>query len=159
MDKDMNAKPEVILLVGVPASGKSWTAESVADHFDCFRHDDFIGKPEGAYLEAISARARAGGKPVLCETPFSMSKIQAGLEALGVKAKPVFVTAPEGLLQGRWDARGNVAEAARRGHLNRQATYLGRANEMGAFVGTSAEVSKYLTTLAGARAAQKKRTR
>ena len=49
----------VYLVVGVPASGKSWVCEQLKDKFEYVHHDGFIYlKQPGAYLNAIFETAK-----------------------------------------------------------------------------------------------------
>lgn len=154
----MNEKPEVILLVGVPATGKSWASDQLGEHFEHVPHDSYIGAPADAYVNAIAERAKTAKKPVLCEAPFSVSQTRAPLEAKGFRVTPVFLEEKEDVLRSRWKERGMSEASTIQGHLSRQRTYRARAIELNAYIGTSTEVLTYLTTQAKLRAsAQKKR--
>lgn len=135
----------VYLICGVPAVGKSWIAEhpEIRDKFEYVHHDLFIGMSGDAYVRAILEKRNAP-RPILAEAPFSVSQIKEPLEKAGLKVTPVVVVEKPEELQKRWDKRGNVAPATRKGHLTRQNTYAERAREWGAFRGTSSEVFEYL---------------
>lgn len=134
----------VVLLVGVPAAGKSWTSDQLADKFDYVHHDLFIGMTGNAYLSAIIERSKVATKPLLCEAPFSVSQTKEPLEKLGFRVLPVFLYEEESVLRARWKERGMNADATIRGHLTRQRTYRDRAREVGAFIGNSAQVTEHL---------------
>jgi len=139
----------VHLVVGVPASGKSFCCEKLRDKYAYAPHDARLGHanhPE-QYVKEIMDLVH-GDKPVLAETPFSISEIKGRLEAKGVEVKPVFIVAKEDDLVKRWNERGNVVDKTRRGHLSRQATYMQRARESGSFMGSSSEVMEYLRSKA-----------
>lgn len=135
----------VYLLVGCPASGKSFVAghADIQEKFEYAHHDLFIGMTGDAYLKDILARRNAP-RPILAEAPFSISQIKEPLEKAGMRVTPVFILAEPSDLQKRWDQRGNVAPKTRAGHLTRQNTYAERAKEWNAFRGTSSEVLEYL---------------
>ncbi len=134
----------VVLLVGVPAAGKSWTSEQLGDKFDYVHHDLFINMTGNAYLSAIIERSKTATKPLLCEAPFSVSQTKDPLEQRGFHVVPVYLFEEESVLRPRWAQRGNVSDSTMRGHLSRQLTYRLRAREAGDFVGNSAQVLEHL---------------
>ncbi len=129
--------PKIYLLAGVPASGKSWVCSKLHDTYTVVQHDDYM---KGGYLEAIKA-ATAGPKPVLCETPFSVSQLQEPLLQAGHEVEVVFVYAPEAELLLRYESRGRSMP---KGAEARQATYRARQELLKSFGGTSTEVLEYL---------------
>lgn len=133
----------VYVLVGVPGVGKSWVAEQLKDRFAYISHDEYIG---GDYLKAITHAARTASHPVLCETPFSLSLIAVCLSDLGLTMVPVYIVGEESRLKLVWEHRGTLP-SARQGHLTRQKTYITRAAQTGAYVGTSTQVVEYLKHL------------
>lgn len=140
----MTPKQKIYLVVGVPCSGKSWVCEQLGELYAYVRHDDFIG---GNYVNEIIGEARQSTKPVLCETPFSMSQIMEPLQSAGFDVEPVFIIEDPKTLRERYQAR--EGKEIPKGHLTRQETYKYRAVELGASGGTSAEVLAYLRTAAG----------
>jgi hypothetical protein len=137
----------VVLLAGVPASGKSWVCEQLASRFLYVPHDDFMDAPGDAYVRHIFHAARTQDRPVLAETPFSVSKIREPLEAHGLFVTVVYLRESERVLRERWHARGLVSAPTIAGHVKRQETYRVRALETGAFMGTSAQVLTHLQSL------------
>lgn len=135
-------KQKIYMVVGVPCAGKSWVCEQLRELYTYVRHDDFMAFPPRTYVEAIKANADGGHKPVLCETPFSMSQIVDPLQAKGFDVEPVFIIEDPETLRERYQAREGKPIPA--GHLTRQETYMKRAHS---FFGTSAEVLEYLTQL------------
>jgi hypothetical protein len=129
----------VYLLVGVPSSGTSWVGEQLTDKYEYVRHDDFIGQD---YIAGIEEASRTATKPLLIETPFSMSKIVEPLEERGFDLRYVFILEDETVLRERYMAREK--KEIPKGHLTRQQTYADRAEETGAFAGTSSEVLSHL---------------
>lgn len=134
---------QIILLVGVPASGKSTVAKSLEDRFTYVANDDHIGGDR--YLRAVTHAARVASQPVLCETPFSMTIVR-DLQDAGFEVDPVFIIENEPVLLRRWAER-NTPYTAQKGHITRQGTFLARAKAMGAYVGTSSQVIEYLKHL------------
>lgn len=131
---------DITLLVGVPASGKSWVTHRVHDLYDVVQNDEYIGKDYiGALLKASEGD---GGKPVLGECPFSISQVKDPLEAKGRRVKTVFIVEDEDVLANRYYNRSG--KEIPKGHLSRQETYRQRALESGSFKGTSDEVLGYL---------------
>lgn len=139
----MTGTKQIYLVVGVPASGKSWVCEQLRELYAYVRHDDFIG---GNYVNEIVGEAKQSDKPVLCETPFSVSQIKDPLEAKGFNVTQVFIIESDTTLKERYLARDGKPIPA--GHLTRQTTYEMRAREGHAFYGTSAAVLEYLKTRA-----------
>jgi hypothetical protein len=129
------------LLVGCPASGKSWVAEQVKDKYHYVPHDDHIG---GDYIKAAVDAVQSATKPVLLETPFSMSKIMEPLNMQGILVTPVHIQDDHEKIAERY--RSREGKEIPNGHLTRQKTYLQRAMDSGDFHGTPDEVLNYLKT-------------
>lgn len=138
---------EIFLLIGVPGSGKSWVCERAQEKYEYISHDKHIGKP---HIAAIMQAAKDGMKPILTETPFSISQFMEPLLAKGFKVTPVFVIEKEDTLHQRWDERDTKLKD-RLGHLTRQTTYKARAIQYNAFTGTSLDVLNHLHLLAAMR--------
>lgn len=131
----------VYLLVGVPSSGKTWVSDQVKDKYEVIEHDLYKLKPQ--YISALlSAASKGSTKPILANTPFGMSEIQESLQARGHTVKPLFIIEKPDTLRGRYLAR--EGKEIPKGHLTRQETYIQRAQEQGAFSGTSADVLNHL---------------
>jgi hypothetical protein len=134
---------KIYLLAGVPASGKSWICKQLKDQFDYVAHDDYIGKHHDTrYVSAIMRMRDLATKPILIETPFSISKILEPLEQFGCDIEVVFIIEHENTLTFRYLERGGLPYS--KGNLTRQETYLQRAKEGNNFFGTSSEVLEYL---------------
>lgn len=128
----------IYLLVGTPGSGKTWVMDQLKDQFDCLKHDDYGDlKP---YLNDIKRLQAIADKPILIETPFSVSQF---MEALPVT--PLFIIELPSVTRARYEAR--EGKPIPKGHLTRIQTYLDRADELGAFMGTSEQVLSHLKTL------------
>lgn len=132
------------MVVGCPGSGKSWVCEQLRDRFHYVPHDFYIDQGDSAYLLAIKHAVQHGdGRPLLIETPFSMSALEAPLNATGrVRIVPVFIQEPAGVIEERYMKR--EGKPIPLGHIARQRTYAARASERNAYAGTSAQVLEYL---------------
>lgn len=131
----------VYLLVGSPGSGKTWVMGQLKSQFEIVEHDDFKTTPQ-AYAKILTERAHESSKPILGNTPFGLSEIILVLATSGIKCTPVFILEPPHVLATRYMARER--KQIPQGHLTRQNTYKERAEELGAFSGTSDEVLSHL---------------
>ena len=125
----------IYLLVGAPGSGKTWVCEQLKDKFDYLPHDDF--PTPKAYIKAIQRLSGFATKPILIETPFSVS-----LYTDVLILNPVFIIESEEITKKRYETR--ESKPIPQGHLSRINTYRQRALELSAFHGTSKEVLEYL---------------
>lgn len=140
----------VYLLVGVPCSGKSWVCEQLKAKYEYIPHDAHIG---GDYIAEIRDRAATTTKPLLIETPFSMSQILNQLQDFDVT--PVFIVEELSTLQTRYMEREGKSFPT--GHVTRQQTYIDRALTVGAFAGDSSAVLHHLESVAARDLAQRLR--
>lgn len=131
---------EVVLLVGVPGSGKTWCTNQLGDKYDLCLNDDHIGKDYIAAL--LQASAKPGIKKVLGECPFSISAVRDPLIGSGRKVSLVFIIEEDRVVTDRYFKRDKKPIPP--GHLSRQKTYRNRAQETSSFSGTSSDVAKYL---------------
>lgn len=137
----------VYLVIGVPASGKSWVCEQLTAQFEYVPHDAHIGaKTNNDYIAAIVRAHKVATKPLLIETPFSVSQIKEPLEAHGYIVKSVFIIEDDKTLEERYKVRERKPIPL--GHLTRQRTYKDRALTTQAFYGTSDAVLAYLKNAA-----------
>ena len=135
---------DVYLIVGVPASGKSWLCDQLRNRFEYVPHDETIHlKDPEAYLETIHAMSFEALKPLLIEAPFSMG-IEGELSALGYNVTPVFVIEEPSVLRHRYELRGRHEDHIIKGHLSRQDTFRKRAQLRQAFAGNSTEVLEHM---------------
>jgi len=154
------------LVCGVSGSGKSWACRQAADRYHYIPHDRCWAMPgepidsklieaaqgaddsrwrEGAksnHADVLMAAARVAKKPLLTECPFGERPLREALEFHGIKVIPVFVVEPPHVVEGRYFSRERkpIPKSA----LSRATSILNRAQEWGAFHGTSAEVLKHL---------------
>lgn len=136
------SKP-IYMVVGCPGSGKSWVCEQLKDKYNYIRHDDFIGKGKDAYLSAILEASKSSEKPILIETPFSISQLKDPLERAGLKINTNFIVENDSVIKERYMQREKAEIPP--GHLTRQKTYKQRAVEYDGFAGKSDEVLKKLS--------------
>lgn len=130
----MAVKKKIFMVVGCPGSGKSWVGEQLKQKYEYVRHDDH----KTGYVDAIARRAKSATKPLLIETPFSVSQIKEPLEKQGFEVVPLYIQEKSEVIKQRYQAREGKEIPA--GHLTRQQTYAQRANEQGAFSGSSTEI-------------------
>jgi hypothetical protein len=134
---------KIYLLVGVPGSGKTWVANQLKDKYSVLAHDDF--KNTNNYIRSIIEYDKASLKPIIVETPFSMSQILEPLDAAGLDVTPVII----------YDTPKQIAEQyfnrekkdIPQGHLTRNETYYMRAHNHGYFIGNSFQVLEHLKAL------------
>lgn len=98
----------VYLLIGVPCSGKTWVADALqkANSWLWVEHDAYHVED---YWKAVWYAAGAAGTPVIAEAPFRASVLKEQLEKKGVKVVECYITAPEALLEQRYEARKGLA--------------------------------------------------
>lgn len=138
----------IYLVIGVPASGKSWVCEQLTAQFEYAPHDAYISgtSKTNSYIAAIVRAHKVATKPLLIETPFSVSQIKEPLEAHGYNVVSVFIIEDDKTLEERYKARERKPIPL--GHLTRQRTYKDRALTTQAFYGTSDAVLAYLKNAA-----------
>lgn len=132
----------VILVCGVPGSGKSWVCEQLKTKFDYIAHDDFI---KGDYVKGLLQRVRNGDRPILGDCPFAERLVKEKLEDSGAKVIPIFIVEDVKTIKARYEARD--AQPIPKQHLTRAAGLALRANEWRCFFGTSTQVLEFLQKL------------
>lgn len=145
---------KIYLLVGAPASGKTWVCDQLDDLFHIIHHDGFalLKHPDKQlYVKQIMKEAPEAEKPVLIEAPFSVSQTVEPLEKAGYKVEPVYIIEDERTHSRRYLDReksaGRWSEEKWKhlaGHVTRTKTYLKRAQEGKSFHGTSAQVLEHM---------------
>lgn len=137
----------IYLLVGAPASGKTWVCNQLEDKFHLIHHDGYIYlKQPGAYVKDILKQAPDAKKPVLIEAPFSMTQTTEPLERAGYKIEPVFIIEDENTHSSRYLKREK--KKIPQGHITRTQTYLKRAKDGNHFYGNSSEVLEHMKKIA-----------
>lgn len=131
----------IYLVIGAPGSGKSWVCEQLKDIYEYYAHDEY----KDTYLATILEQGNTATKPILIETPFSVSQLLDPLTNAGFKVTPIFILETPELTAKRYEER--EGKPIHKAHLTRIQTYAKRANELKAFSGTSTEVLTHLKTL------------
>lgn len=134
---------KIYLLAGCPGVGKSWLTRQLIGKYTPIEHDEYRDDPRD-YIRALMKAAR-GDKPVIANTPFGVSEIMSDIDQAGGICIPIFVVAPEEQVKRQYYERERKMIPP--GHLTRQKTYMKRAHNLGAFMGTSAQVLKHLLSL------------
>lgn len=135
-------KNEVKFIVGAPCAGKSWLCSRLGEKFTYIPHDFY--KNHDLYWQAIVRIDETSEKPLLIESPFSVSTLKASLDVHRAKYEIVFVDVEPELARERYLIREH--KIIPQGHLTRIQTYRTRAKEMSCFIGDSAKVLDYLLT-------------
>ena len=94
--------PKVILLTGVPCSGKSYTCEQLADEYQHIPHDSH-NRP--SYTKAILEAARTGTKNILAEAPFNAASLVSTLRSRGIDVNEHLVTTDLSTIVSRYFKR------------------------------------------------------
>jgi hypothetical protein len=134
--------PKVVLVVGVPGSGKSWACRQAGDGYAYVPQDAVFRKGATAHLDTLDRTARRSKKPVLSEVPFGETRLRSELEARGIEVKTVFVVERPEVVASRYRQREGRDVA--QGVLTRASKLRDKAHEWGAFAGTSDEVLEHL---------------
>lgn len=128
----------IYLLVGIPASGKSWICDRMKG-MKVIRHDDF--KDRGEYLAHLWEAAADGD--VLAEAPFNAAEIVRSMNRRRVPICEVHVTGELPEIEKRYldrtDGKKSLPANFRTNH-----TRYKQDHERFEFVGTSDEVLKWL---------------
>jgi hypothetical protein len=131
---------KIILVVGVPGAGKTWVCHQLRTRFVYIPHDDY--PVERDYFSKLMEVAKNSDVPVLGEAPFGISKFLESCDFAGITTVPVFIIEDDAVILDRYYRREGKMPFA--GTLTRQQTYRERADQLGAFQGTSEEVLNYL---------------
>lgn len=135
-------KKKAYMVVGCPGSGKSWVCDQLKEKFDYIHHDAFIGMAGFAYVKEILKKSQGATRPLLIESPFSVSQIKEPLEKRGIDVECIYIQEQEKTIKDRYETREK--KPIPQGHLTRQQTYANRAKESGSFFGTSQQCFDYL---------------
>lgn len=128
----------VYLLIGVPASGKTWITDQLKN-FVVVKNDDYIGRD---LVAAVVKAAQTSQRPVIVDCPFGESKMHADLEKAGATVKPYFIVENVGIVAKRYKARDG--KRAPNSVIARAATMADKARSWSAPSGTSTEILKLL---------------
>lgn len=142
-------KQPVLLLCGVPGSGKTWVLSQLGDKFAIVQNDDYIGHSK-AHLSGAVALAANGMRPVLVDCPFGEREFRDALEAHGLEVYPFFIVESPAVVAERYRAR--EGKSAGKATLTRAVSIAERAAEWGAPAGTAEETLEHLRELVITRA-------
>jgi hypothetical protein len=131
---------QIYMVIGCPGAGKSWVCSQLTQQYEYVPHDTY--KDSNAYIAAIVRQSKTATKPLLIETPFSVSQIKEPLEKHNYRVAPVFIIEDPQVIRDRYRAR--ESKPIPEGHLTRQITYEQRAKDWHAYRGTSAAVLAFL---------------
>ncbi len=134
----------VILLCGVPASGKTWVMKRLKDKFALVQNDDYIAHGKN-YLADVAAHAALGKLPVLLDCPFGERELKAQLELRGLEVYPFFIIEKPEVIAQRYQLR--EGKPASKATLTRAESIANRAQEWGVPRGTSDEILEHLREL------------
>lgn len=126
----------VILLCGVPASGKTWVMSHLSGKYKCINNDDYIGKNRDQIITDVKNSAKES--PVIVDCPFAERERREKLESVGLTVKPVFIVESPNVINNRYLSR--EGKPATQSTLTRASTILDRAREWEAPYGTSSEI-------------------
>lgn len=139
---------KIYILVGASGSGKSWVSNQVRDKYTYVPHDTFGLKGNQDFVRAIKAHASISEKPILCDTPYSLSELLDPLSKDGFEVKPVFILEKPSIVKARYENRhkqtGDGQPVIPKGHLSIIETYKNRAIALNAPFGTSSEILDYM---------------
>jgi len=96
-----NMKPKIYVLVGVPASGKSWVCSQLREQYHHLAHDEYA---RDAYVAALKSAAQ-GNRPILAEAPFNAADLVAKLRMSAIPTEQILVTAPLNTITARYYER------------------------------------------------------
>lgn len=135
---------QVILVCGVPGSGKSWVCSKFAldaggNPYKYVPHDDHI---KGDYVKAIVDAYEESNKKILADCPFAERELKEKLEKEGFTVKPVFIIEPTEVVKKRYfDRTGKELPKA---SVTRSVSIKNRVDEWKAPQGTSEKVLEML---------------
>lgn len=135
---------KVILLCGVPGSGKSWVISQLHDKYLHVNHDAIPGNPKNALARQCRIAAQ-GNKDVIIDCPFAERELRDELIAQGLRVVPMFIVEPPNLVAKRYAQR--EGKPASQSTLTRALTIIDRANEWNAKMCTSTAMLLYLREL------------
>lgn len=135
---------KIYLLAGCPGVGKSWLTRQLIGKYTPIEHDEYRDH-ESRYVPALVRAAKLGDKPIIANTPFGVSEIMAEIDRAGCACVPIFVVDDPEVIAKRYFLRDG--KSIPKGHLTRQQTYIKRAHNLGAFMGTGEQVLKHLLSL------------
>ena len=137
-------KQAVLLLCGVPGSGKTWVMSQLGDKYAIVHNDDYIGYGHEHRASVVSLCAD-GDRPVLVDCPFGERPFREALENCGLEVYPFFIVEEPHVVAERYEAR--EGEPVSKATLTRAETIIERAAEWNVPRGTSQEILEHLREL------------
>ncbi len=134
----------VILLCGVPASGKTWVIKRLKDRFATVENDQYIAHGKN-YLSDVVEHAARGKLPVIVDCPFGEREFKVALESRGLEVYPFFIVESPLVIAQRYQVR--EGKPASKNILTRADSIGARAEEWGVPHGTSDEILEHLREL------------
>lgn len=93
----------VILICGVPGSGKTHVAKKLPKHhFKYVPHDDY---PRENYHKVLTLQSEISQKPVVGEAPFRVTELVEKLEDAGVPVEQYWIVEDEATTKKRYETR------------------------------------------------------
>lgn len=140
---------ELVLLCGVPGSGKTWVIDHIKPKYVHLDHDAIAKFTKSAVMARTltehALKLVNSPKHIILDCPFSERVIREHLLAEDFKVTPVFIVEhPDTIVARYYHREGRPATPAT---LTRARTIADRANEWKAMMGTSNEVLEYLKSL------------
>ncbi len=140
---------ELVLLCGVPGSGKTWVIDHIKPKYVHLDHDKIAnhtrttdavrGIVNGALMLASSP------KPIILDCPFAERVLRDKLCQADFKVTPIFIVEhPDTIMARYYHREGKAATPAT---ITRARTIVERATEWKAMTGTSYEILEYLKLL------------
>lgn len=99
----------IVLLVGVPCSGKTWICSRLSNKYTYLPHDAY---ERSAYTLALLEASRTSAKPVIAEAPFNGSSLANALRQRGLTVEEWHVTAPLPEIEQRYRERSGKSYPA-----------------------------------------------
>lgn len=134
---------DIILICGVPGSGKTWVCEQLADSYRYVPQSDHFKN----HFETLVKTARTPGETIITEVPFGERDLRDKLLAADLTVRVVFVVESIEVLVDRYYHREkrplSQSSITRADHINQ------RALEWNCFAGTSQQVLDHLLLPSG----------
>lgn len=133
---------EVVLVCGVPGSGKSWVCQKLDGYLYEYVSHDTYREQINLVKHIRELSSKDCDRPILVDCPFAERSLRDSLLELGIAVKPYFIVEPTEVVQNRYLTReGRELPQA---SVTRSKTILNRANEWEAPRGTSEEIYEML---------------
>lgn len=133
---------KVILLCGVPGSGKTYVASQLTSKYNYQEQDDIH---PNEFYDKIIYEASMGNKPVLLTCPFNERAIREKLEHKGLEVVPVFIVETPEVVKERYYKR--EGKYPKPNVVTRATTIMNKVKEWDASFGTSEAILEYLKAL------------